>query len=727
MADPLLYVLDLAGHSLQVRNVRGREAVNEPFRFELKMHLPPDVRVDPDELVKEDAVISLARGGTERRITGLVSEVSVTETSTGSPVLRVTVEPRFALARHKSNVKAFLHKDATAIVSEVLGELGVAFELRLAGSYAVRPYTVQFRETDFHFVSRIMEEEGIFYWFDEEGTMVLADAAAAYEEVGAFPFRHAAGMSLHDDAITTFGRRARTTAGKVSLRDWTDDAPSRGMDVAADGPTPNGPEWYDFPGEYTEPGAGSATAQRIADALRVQADGFVGTSSVARLAPGRRFGLYGAPAGLSDGDFAVLSLDHDWDRDREGFSVAFDGVAADVPARAQNVHEEPILPNPLIGKVVGPPGADIHCDELGRVKVHLPWDRLQPQDDTCSHWVPVMQDNTGHSVGTPRIGWEVLVHFLEGDPDRPVVLGRVYNAEDPFHVTLPEKKTVTALRSLSSPTRDGSNSIEFDDLAGWEVVRFHAERDEEVIVGNNRTERVMNTDSHVIERNETIEIGPDEKTTVHATDAGPYVTGTQTVTIGGNRTLESGAAVSLAVGGNNTWSIGGSHTRRVAQTDAVSATSLKETVGGVILEASVKPNGTNAGKAEITTVGGAVVELAGKEKLEGGSKALIDTVGAVSFAKAKGEIKTNVDKQRVTNVGMMMKVKAKKEISLSASEQLKTLSAKGTFEAAKTITLVCGDSKLTLKDGQIQLSSKSSVKLKLDAKSDLAVDESGHN
>ena len=308
------------------------------------------------------------------------------------------------------------------------------------------------------------------------------------------------------------------------------------------------------------------------------------------------------PPGLPDGQYVLTVVEHEYERSTEGYAVSFEGLDGDVVFRPLNRHEEPILPNPLVGHVTGASGDDIHCDYLGRVKVHFPWDRLQPKDDTCSWWVPVIQENNPHSVGTPRVGWEVLVHFQEGDPDRPVVLGRVYNAEDPIYLTLPDKKTVTSLRSLSSPTRDGWNEIEFEDLVDNEYIRFHSQRNQDVVVANNRTEHIMNIETHLIERNEAISVGNVESTNVTLEDGGPYVNGNHTLGISGSRSREVGSSDQLGVGGNLNYSIGGSHTRRIANTDNLSAKSIKHSIGGVILEGSVRQNGTHAGIAQLFTI-----------------------------------------------------------------------------------------------------------------------------
>lgn len=724
MADPLRYHLFISGQGHLVRELTGREAISEPFRFQVTLHLADGVDVDPLATVKEPAALRLVRDDAERTISGVVSEIVVTETATGAPKLVATIEPLFALARYRTNIKAFVAKNVVTIVTEVLSELGVKHALRLASSYPIRPYTVQFRETDFHFVSRMLEEEGIFYFFDEDGTMVLADAASSYDAAGALPFRHTAGADQHEDAILTMGARSRATAGSVSLRDWTPDAPSMPMDVEAAGPTPGGPVWYDFPGEYGEPGAGQGIADRRAEALACVARGWSGRSSSARIAPGRLFDLWNAPGGLRDGSYVVSALDHDFEIDRAGFSVRFEALAGDQTFRALNRHEEPVLPNPLVGHVTGPPGADIHCDALGRVKVHFPWDRLQPRDDSCSHWVPVLQDNLAESVSIPRVGWEVLVHFLEGDPDRPVILGRVYNGEEPFHHDLPLGKTVTGLRSLSSPSRDGENFIEIDDLAGRELLNVHAERNQDIVVLNDKTETVKNLENHRIKRDETIAIGRDERNEIRQSDYVPLVEGDRRIAIAGNREREGAAGDGITVGGNHSLSIAGSHNRKMGRTDETTAKRLSHSVGGVILEASIKANTTSAGKALASLTGGVSVEIAATEKSDDAAKGAADITGAVALTKTKKEMRTSVMKDRHTFVGGTHKTTAKKEVTLTGAESFASTSKTAEITASERLTFEIGDTVLTLAEGQLTLTTKESITTTLQARAKLGAEVS---
>lgn len=728
MAIPLEYQLELAGHRLLVHEVEGREALSEPFRFDVRCHLPGDVALDPDVLMRAEAALVLHREGPERRISGVVTEASITEvppgTDVATPALHLRLEPRLALAGYRRNTKAFVHKRVTDIVPEVLGELAIAHRLQLTVDYPVRPYTVQYQETDLHFVSRMLEEEGLFYWFDEVGMMVIADDASAYEDAGSLPFRHGAGADRNEDAIFHLGGAGVSTAGEVQLRDWTADAPSRPMDVQAAGPRP-GPTWYDFPGEYVEPGAGRRIANRMAEALAVQARQYAGESSAARLAPGRRHLLQDAPVGLTDGRYTIIAVEHQHARADEGVVLRYRAIDGDTTFRSPILHPEPVLPQPVIGKVTGPPGADIHTDELGRVKVHFTWDRLQPRDDTCSHWVPVLQDNLASSVSVPRVGWEVLVHFLEGDPDRPVVLGRVFNGEDRVHLELPANKTRTALRSLSSPSREGFNYVEFEDKAGVQQIVMHAQRDQDVVVVHDQTAHVRGVENHRVKRDETLAVGRDETVDVTSSDDGPNVRGDRTVEVGGDRERETATVDTLAVEGNRTMTIGGDHRRRIGVNDKVAAGSLSHAIGGLLLETSLASQATNADQVLVSAVGGLSLEVTAGSKAEAGGRAAVDVTGAVSYLQAKKTIQTEAKERRVSLVGGAHKTKAQKQITVSGAQSLlfQTL-LDGTLIGNEEIAFEVGSSRLTLKEGQITFSTKTSIRSQLSEESLLGAEKS---
>ncbi len=714
--DPLLYWIDLGKASFRAREVRGHEAISQPFRFEIRFAEAGGADLDPDALVRSEARLRLVRGSDDlRSIDGIVSAISVGVSKNRAPEVIVVLEPRLVTARFRRDIRIFRKKTVPEIVVLVLSGLGIKTDLRLHASYERREYTVQMREYDLDFAHRLLEDEAIFYYLAEGDVMALGDATAAYDPSGPLlPFRGGRGMDRHEDAVIAIGARSAMGPSKMTLRDFNPAHPSLDMEVRAETPCPAGPEFYDYPGEYKEPGAGSRKVGLRAEAVACAHAAIEGRAFAAKLAPGLVFKLDGAPGSI-DGGYVVTKLDHDFHRDRGGFSTTFEALHEDVVFRPAVVTPAPRLLNPITGIVTGPAGEDVHTDAMGRVKVHLHWDRRQPYDDDCSDWIPTLQDNTGHSVAIPRIGWEVLVHFLEGDPDRPVVLGRVYNTDDHFPQVLPEEKSRTALKSMTSPRQakdseevTGSNEIQFEDLAGAERIYMHAEKDQNVVIANDKREQVTSNETRIVKRDETIKIGASNTVKVGGHFV-PSIRGNQSWSVGGGRTIKVKGSETGYVKGNRTTRIGGSHIRKIGTDDrAMSIGDLTETIGGAVLETSQKNNLFQTELESTLDVGGSSFEIARAGKMESTVEERTETITGLSFLKAEGNIASRIGELRVTTGDSSLAVTAEKEVVIVGIEELHTLSATGLFAGDK-ITLRVGSSEVSLEDGKISVSAKDKI------------------
>jgi type VI secretion system secreted protein VgrG len=327
----------------------------------------------------------------------------------------------------------------------------------------------------------------------------------------------------------------------------------------------------------------------------------------------------------------------------------------------------------------------------------------------------VLQDNTGHSLGIPRIGWEVLVHFVDGDPDRPVVLGRVYNGQDPFPEPLPANKTVTALRAQTSIAGEtappGSNNmIRIEDKAGAEQIQIQAQKDQNIVVANDKTETILNTEEDTIGGDETISIGRDHKLDVGG-DRGVLVEKDQTVTVAGSRTLSIKGTDASDVGGSRSVTIGGSHTRRIEGTDTVRAASVKETVAALDLETSLLSNETAAGKAMTTMVGGASLELTATDKSEKITGRRAEAVGGALFTSAGREITIKAQKTRTTTVGGLLSVSAATSAVLSGVTELDAKALLAELKGSSQLVLKVGDHKVSLSGNEIRIETPGSIRI----------------
>ncbi|MBK6516882.1 MAG: type VI secretion system tip protein VgrG [Polyangiaceae bacterium] len=733
---PTIYFVEVAGARYEALRVTGEEALSRPGRFEIVFRVPPGDGLDPDAVIGTEVTLALHRGGLDaRRITWFASEVRRNATirgNEGTAEVTLILEPRLALLRYRTDIRVFRDKTAETIANEVLSELGVKVEKRLSGSYVPRGYCVQMRESTLDFAQRLLEDDGIGYFVADDGTVVFFDSTEAYDDsLGVYPFATGSSLERPVDCVFEVGSAGEATPGKVSLRDFNHEHPSLNMDVSAPGPWQAGPEHYDYPGEYALPGEGAIKARWRAEALSCQASRTVGKSYSPAFRPGARFILAGGPPGVADGGYVLRAIEHRWSREDEGFAVAFESQPETKLFRPLCLTYVPRLLNPLTGYCSGPPGEDdIYTDKWGRAKVHFPWDRRQPKDDRCSDWIPVIQDNTGHSVGIGRIGWELACQFMEGDPDRPIVIGRVFNPEDPFSETLPQNKTKTSLRSLTSPrskdhtaASQSRNQILFEDAMGREEIMMVAQKDQNVVVANDKVERINDISSAQVTGNETIIIGEEHHADVMK-NAHSNVGGDQSWTVAGSRTFKIDGNHSEQIEGSHTLTIGGSHFRRIGDTDSQSVEkTLKETIGGLVLEASVKTNDNQGSKLSAVTVGGAIIEVARMNKQESTGKIRIETVGGISFAKSDKEIANRIGKTRRTLVGAALIAEALKNAAISGADKLKTRSLTANIDGAKLLTIRVGETEIVMRDGVLSLKAKTDITMKATADNKQGVGE----
>jgi type VI secretion system secreted protein VgrG len=741
---PVLYKVAFRFGGFEVRELRGQEGISQTFRFELRLRTSQYVELlDPERLCGDIALIELEREGELlRRIRGMVTHASHEAVVGGQPEIVVVVEPKLVRAKLRTNMRVFRNRTVVQIIQEVLADAGLELELRLGGSYAARPYCVQFRESDFDFICRLMEEEGICYFFkhDDQGTfeqevptLVLADEAERYERLpgnDSLPFVPGKGMARAEETVFEIGRRSRIQPREVILRDFNTDKPSLSLEVSAEGASPTGQQHYDYPGKYQLPAEGERLARIRSESMRCAAFQSLGASDCSRFAPGHVFALHGTPDTIGDGDYVLTKVEHDWDRVDRPYSNQFEAMRADIAFRAEQKTPRPVVENPLTGYVTGPAGSEIHPDELGRVKVHFPWDRLQGRDDDCSHWVPVVQDNTGESVALPRVGWEVLVGFLEGDPDRPVVLGRVYNGADLPPEKLPDGKTRTTFKSLTSPLpvsggsgatglpagvglgptasdpgmTSAANEILMEDAAGAELIRVQAQRDQDVAVANDKTENVLNKETNAIDGNEDISIGVDHDAVV-GEHRSLTIQGDQILSVLGNRLRNVGFNDTIDVLGLRTTIIGGMHIRRVATYDDTNVDALVECVGGVDVELSLKENVINANQFHSLTVGGLIFEGTLDTKDETTKTRRTELIGGALKVNTDSTYDLGASVSRATTVGGSMNVEATGKILLEGSSSVDVTCATGLFEGQSSVVLQVGDTEVSIGSGEVSIKS----------------------
>ncbi len=596
-----------------VVHVDAREAMSELFHVRLVL-LMESGGGELHDLLGERAVLETHRGGLVRPLKGLVVEVEELGSTAQHRFVRVDVAPQLWTLSQRSDCRIFQSKNTVQIVREVLAEAGVYQDnngLRIDGALdglAPREYCVQYQETDLAFVRRLLEDEGIpFYFaFDGEGgeALVLAADDHGWRPVetlasGAIPVLDAGTLTATSETFTWFDERHVMRPTSVTVRDFDFSRPRASLDMTGKHGA-GARALYEFPARSTitgyDQGARAYKTHNTARLAKVRAEEHQtrvhrsrGRSVVTGMTPGRSFSLSGHERADLDRRYLVTSVEHlgfDWSivpeevlkspRFQEIFEDAgievprgtrsegrygnrieahrIDQNPASVPFRPARVTPRPIIEGPQSARVVGPAGEEIHTDEHGRIKVQFPWDRRGVEDDKSSCWIRVVQTMGGGSWGftfIPRIGMEVAVSFFEGDPDRPVVTGAIFNGENGTPYGLPEHKTRTTIKTNTTPSNGGYNEMRFEDKAGLEQIFTQAQRDHDTLVKNDQTLTVKRHRTKHVEGEEFNTIDKNRVSHVKQNDSS---------TIDGNRIMEVLKSAMEAVAMNKATQVGVQYT-----------------------------------------------------------------------------------------------------------------------------------------------------------------------
>ncbi len=702
---------------LAVIEFEARESLSGPYRVDIVFTAAPDIVVEATELLGQQAALVIHLGDDIRYLHGILCELSRWNAGGGPQRnrYRAVLEPRFHQLRHTRKSRIFQQKSLPEIIQQVLDEGQVKYSLELQGSYSARDYVVQYRESDFDFVCRLMEEVGIFYFFRHEQDgheMVLGDSPSAHTPIRGeplIPFRDPAGMAADEECVYELSGKLEVVPGAVALRDFDYIRPS--LDMTVDSQDSEGDaalEVYDYPGKYEDPGPGKDVAKIRLEELRAPGQVAWGQCQSRRMTPGHTFELAGHAEAALNQEYLLLSVMHEGYQpevllfeqqnagrsSRKPFRSTFQCMPSTVPYRPPRRTARPVIPGPQTAIVVGPSGEEIHTDELGRVKVKFHWDREAPGDDKSSCWVRVSQAWAGPGWGAlylPRIGQEVVVDFLEGDPDRPLITGRVYNGHNPPPADLPGARTQSALRSDSSPGGGGFNELRFEDAAGQELIYLHAQKDMDIAIENDKTQSVGGNETLTVAKDRRKDVGGNQSLTV---------TGNDETSVRGNQTLDVHVNRTTTVVGNHTESVGGNQTIEVGGTHALQvALASTETIG--------LAKALTVGGAYAVTVGAAMnIAVAGLKSEEVGA-AKVESIGGQKTEKIAGSRTLTVGKEMTEVVGEKRTVEVGKDLALNVGGTLNQTTKKAHKLSAKEIALVAEDN-FTITVGSASLTFKKS-------------------
>lgn len=535
----------LGGDTLVFRHMTGQEELGRLYEYRIEMLSEDDTLSYTDLLGKSVTVSIEAEGQATRHINGYVTEFNYSGTIDRYSIYHATISPWLWFLTRTTDCRIFQEKTATDIIQEVFRDNGFSdFELTTTRTPHQRKYCVQYRESDFDFVSRLMEEEGIYYYFNHaDGThsMVMTDSISSHDNVGDILYYPPDQKRRDEQHIEQWQTRAQVKTGKYVATDYDFFSPTKSLETRSANPggyDQSEQECFDFPGKYYETGTGNELSRVRLEELQSQTEVGLGQGNSSKLANGKIFKLTEFPREDQNTEYLIIKSRLDIKSDHYISQTVPDGQETDnvlvcnfttikrtVPFRTESITPKARVDGPQTALVVGPSSEEIYTDEHGRVKVQFHWDRLGKSNENSSCWVRVSHNWAGKKWGgvfLPRIGQEVIVDFLEGDPDRPIVTGRVYNGDNNPPYDLPANKTQSGVKSRSSKqgTDDNFNELRFEDKKGSEEVYFHAEKDFNRVVENDDTLKVgfekMDPGSQTVDiykdRTTKLETGSDDLT-----------------------------------------------------------------------------------------------------------------------------------------------------------------------------------------------------------------------
>jgi len=678
------------GDNLQVKSIVGKEKMSGLFKFQVDL-ISQTGNLDFKKVVGQKVTAKLSidddgklGDGGYRYFNGIVTEFSYLGQEFEDIFrYRAIVRPWFWMLTRTTDCRIFQNKKVPDIIKEVfkLNNM-VDYKQNLKGTYREWEYCVQYNESDFNFVSRLMEQEGIYYYFKHEDgkhIMMLTDDLNAHEDFpgyGKIVYNPGfARGAVVENSVAYFAETKNIQPSTYTIQDYDFKNPSadllakyKNQQAGYEYPLEL-PEIFDYPGEYVVRDQGNNYAEIRLQELQCQWERMNAKGNCRGFAPGCTFTLEESPRNELNKKYLTVSIKHEMQNDdyRAGQGSFGKGKDEEINTykceievidavktrfRAARVTRKPIVQGPQTAMVVGKSGDEIYTDEYGRIKVQFHWDRYGKKDENSSCWMRVSQLWAGTKWGgihIPRIGQEVVVNFLEGDPDRPLITGSVYNANCMPPYTLVQNKTQSGIKS-----------------------RIQAEKDENILVKNNKSENVGNNETITIGNDRTETVGHDETITVQNNRV-ETVQVNETLTVGTNRTRN--------VGSNESITVGASRVHSVAINEAINV--------GVSQEISV-------GAAQAISVGAA-------QAVSVGASQSVDVGGSRSLGVGS-DYNVNVGKDRNSDIGNKESVKIGKEWVVDVGDQ---------------VTIKCGSAQIVMKkDGTIQLKGKN-ISLKGSGKIDV--------
>jgi type VI secretion system secreted protein VgrG len=710
----------LGADTLLFHGMHAQEELSRVSEFQVDL-LSARGDIDLDDILGKNVTVKLALANDQTRFyNGYVTRFAQIGMYGRYHRYMAVVRPWPWFLSRTADCRIFQDMSVPDIVQAVFSDHTTAeFKLELTQSYDKWTYCVQYRETDLNFVSRLMEHEGIYYYFrhsNGHNTLVLADSSSGHAPFvpggDGLPFIPPDRLVRPDVEHVSRWDFAREIQPGVYVHDDYDlERPSVELVTRKAFPrkfTPSDYEVYDYPGRYLKKAMGETYAGMRLDEFSSQFELKQAATNARATSVGYLVTLKGFPRGEQNREHLVVSASQDLEYSAyEGipkgtaaaYRCSFTAMSTGQQFRPRRSTPKPVVQGPQTAVVVGPAGDEIYTDKYGRVKVQFHWDRYGKRDQNSSCWIRVSHPWAGKgwgAVATPRIGQEVIVDFLEGDPDQPIITGRVYNADCQPPFGFPAGAVLSGVKS-NTHKGSGYNQMSMDDTAGKEEIKIHAQYDMNTVVEhnqtttvhNNRTDRVDVDDSESVGNNQKCDVGVNQSVTVGAN---------QTIKVGANQTTTVGANRSITVGASETATVALQRTHTVGVNETISVGAAQEITVGAMQAITVGANQTtNVGANQSTGVGADRTVTVGANQTTSVGASESTTIGGDESRAVAGGRTSSIGKDDSLTVGKNLIVDAGDSVTIRTGSASITMKKDGTIVIKGKDITVEGSGKINVK------------------------------
>lgn len=716
---------------LLLRAFRGQEYLSRLFSFDLDL-ASENESVSYDGIVGQNVTVSVTLAdGSERYWNGWVSRFVQAQRDSNATVYKATIVPWLWFLGQTTDCRIFQNKTVPDLLKQIFQEYGYSdFVFRLQGEFSPRNYCVQYRESDLNFVSRLMEEEGIFYFFEHQQgkhTLVLGNSPASFKpcpEQSKVRYQISSGGWRDDDVVTHWNQEWSYRPGAYSLSDYNFETPSTKLLSTVKGKTKW--EMYDYPGEFGKRADGDRLARIRLEEQQMSETVARAQSDCRAFSVGQTFSLADHFRDDQNQDYVITAIRHEARHDvayTSGSAISpdpvyensFECIPSSTPIRPPRRTPVPVVQGCHTAVVVGPGGEEIFTDKYGRVKVQFFWDREGKTNENSSCWVRVSYPTAGKSWGAiqiPRIGQEVIIDFIEGDPDRPIITGRAYNAGQMPPWDLPGKGMVSGFKSNSTKGGGGYNELSFDDTKGNELIQVHGQYDMDTLVEHDERRHIKNNRTKTIDVNETNTIGSNRTEKVGSNEQ---------ITIGANRTESVGSNESVTVAQMRTHNVGVNDTLNVGATNIINVGAAQNlTVGGARAKSVGAAETVNIGAMQTVSIGAGQSVTVGAEQTTTIGAAQTTSIGAGQTISVAADLGETIGGNHSESTS------GDRSSSISGGDTI-SVGKSFTLEAQESITLKVGSATIVMnKDGKItiegsDITTKASGKINSEASGDMTL------